>query len=200
MDVKVLDDIYGYWFGDPPEVPPSEERIKRWFRPERSGRRPHPRHLGPHLDEARATDWDLSALTREQQVGLVILLDQFPRQIFRKTGDAFAYDEKARSIVRPLTADSGWRNFLPIERTFIFLPFEHHEDVADQDLSVMYFAALAVEAPEAAKEGVRSALDYATRHRDIIRKFGRFPHRNEMIGRESTEEEAKFLAEHGRGF
>ena len=144
--------------------------------------------------------WDLSALTRQQQVGLVILLDQFPRQIFRKTGDAFAYDEKARSVARPLTADSGWRNFLPIERTFIFLPFEHHEDVADQDLSVMYFAALAVEAPEAAKEGGRSALDYATRHRDIVRKFGRFPHRNEMLGRASTEEEAKFLAEHGRGF
>ena len=154
---------------------------------------------GRYLDEARATSWDLSRLTRERQVGLVLLLDQFPRQIFRKTGDAFAYDEKARSIVRPHVADDGWPKSCP-SSAFIFLPFKHHEDVADQDLSVMYFAALAVEAPEAAKEGVRSGLDYATRHRDIIRRFGRFPHRNEMIGREFTEEEAKFLAEHGRGF
>ncbi len=200
MDVKVLDDIHRYWFGDPPEVPPGEERTKRWFRPSEEVDTHIRDTWGGYLDAARATDWDLAAMTRRQQVGLVILLDQFPRQIFRKTGDAFAYDEKARSVVRPLAADDGWRNFLPVERPFVFLPFEHHEDVADQDLSVMYFAALAVEAPEAAKEGVRSALDYATKHRDIIRKFGRFPHRNAMLGRESTEEEAKFIAEHGRGF
>ncbi len=200
MDVKVLDDIHRYWFGDPAEVPPSEERVKRWFRPDEAVDAHIRDTWGRYLDEARATDWDLSALSREQQVGLVLLLDQFPRQIFRTSGEAFAYDEKARSITRQLVADGAWRRFLVYEQTFLFLPFEHSEDLADQDLSVMYFAAYAVEAPEAAKDGVRSTLDFATKHRDVIRKFGRFPHRNEMIGRASTEEEAKFLAEHGRGF
>jgi uncharacterized protein (DUF924 family) len=200
MDVRVLDDIHRYWFGDPPEVPPSEELIQRWFRPSEEVDAHIRETWGWYLDEARATDWNLSALGREQQVGLVILLDQFPRQIFRTSGEAFAYDETARSIVRPLVADGGWRRFAVYEQTFILLPLEHSEDLADQDLSVMCFAACAVEAPEAAKERVRSTLDYATKHRDIIRRFGRFPHRNEALGRASTEEEAKFLAEHGRGF
>jgi uncharacterized protein (DUF924 family) len=199
MDVKVLDDIHRYWFGDPPEIPPSEERVQRWFRPDEAVDAHIRDAWGRYLDVARETDWDLSMLSREQQVGLTILLDQFPRQIFRKTGEAFAYDEKARSIVRPLVADGGWRRFLVLEQLFILLPFEHSEDLADQDLSVMYFAAHAVEAPQAAKDGVRRALDQATRHRDIIRKFGRYPHRNQLLGRESTPEEVEFL-KGGRGF
>ncbi len=200
MDLKVLDDIHGYWFGDPPEEPPGQERTKRWFQPGEEIDAHIRDTWGRYLDEARARDWDVQALTRQQQVGLVILLDQFPRQIFRQSGQAFAYDEKARSIARPLVADGGWRRFRVCEQTFVLLPFEHSEDVADQDLSVLYYAECAVAAPEAEKERTRGTLDYATRHRDIIRKFGRFPHRNSVLGRESTEAEAKFLAEHGRGF
>ncbi len=79
------------------------------------------------------------------------------------------------------------------------LPFEHSEDVADQDLSVKLYADRALEVPPEHQESVRLQLDYATKHRDIIRKFGRFPHRNEMLGRESTPEEIEFL-KGGRGF
>jgi uncharacterized protein (DUF924 family) len=133
-----------------------------------------------------------------EQVGLVILLDQFPRQIHRDSGDAFAYDAKALSIARRLLA-AGPDRFWPVERTFVALPFEHSEDIADQDYAVLLFAAEAVAAPADARDGLRMALDFATKHRDIIRKFGRFPHRNAALGRESTPEEVEFL-KGGRGF
>jgi uncharacterized protein (DUF924 family) len=197
MDTAVLDAVHRYWFGDL-AGPPPQELMDRWFRPTPEVDAHIREAFGKHLDEARATDWNLGALTRQQQIGLVVLLDQFPRQIWRTSGEAFAYDAKARSIARELV-DGGVERFHPVERTFLFLPFEHSEDVADQDEGVMLFAAAAVNAPAEAREGARSALDYATKHRDIIRKFGRFPHRNVVLGRESTPEELEFL-KGGRGF
>ena len=146
---------------------------------------------------ARDTAWDLAALTRRQQVALIVMLDQFPRQIHRNSGDAFACDATALAIARRLTAN--WRRFFMVEQTFVMLPFEHSEDVADQDVAVKLYAERALEAPPDHLEACRDQLDYATKHRDIIRKFGRFPHRNEALGRESTPEEIEFL-KGGRGF
>jgi len=201
MDVKVLEEIHRYWFGDLslPDQPISDEQVKRWFRPTPEVDAHIRDTWGGYLGEARATDWDLARLTRDQQMGLVILLDQFPRQIFRTSGEAFAYDKAALAIARQLTADKGWRRFWPVEQTFLFLPFEHSENPADQDRALLLYAAAALEAPAALVEGSRAALDFATKHRDIIRKFGRFPHRNAMLGRESTPEEVEFLTG-GRGF
>jgi uncharacterized protein (DUF924 family) len=199
MDRDVLDAIHAYWFGDPPESPASEARVKTWFQPTPEIDAHIRETWGRYLDEAQATDWEMDALSRRQQVGLVILLDQFPRQIHRDSGKAFAYDPKARQIAAELVANGKWRDFPIAEQTFLFLPLEHSENIADQDLAVMYFAEYAVAAPEAAKAGVRNALDYATKHRDIIRKFGRFPHRNAALGRASTPEEVEFL-KGGRGF
>jgi len=81
----------------------------------------------------------------------------------------------------------------PVERMFVYLPFEHSEDLADQDLSVRLFAALDAELAE-------KTIDYAERHREVIRRFGRFPHRNAALGRVSTAEELAYLAEPGAGF
>ena len=200
MVKKVLTDIHRYWFGDlkspTDKVPP--DRFEMWFRPTAEVDQ-HIRHtFGKYLEAAKATEWDVDNLARLEQVGLVLLLDQFPRHIFRTTGDAFAYDAKALSIARRLVA-GGIQRFYPVERTFVALPFEHSEDLADQDYSTLLFAAEAVAAPPPAKDGIRMALDYATKHRDIIRKFGRFPHRNAVLGRESTPEELEFL-KGGRGF
>ena len=138
-------------------------------------------------------------MSREEQAGLVVLLDQFPRNIFRDSGEAFAYDAKALGIAKKLI-ERGLDRFYLAEQTFVCLPLEHSEDVADQDRSVELFARMAVEAPDGWKDGKRLALDYATKHRDLIRKFGRFPHRNAMLGRETTAEEADFLKRSGRGF
>ena len=132
-------------------------------------------------------------------VALVVLLDQFPRNLFRSSGEAFAYDWRAREIARALLA-TGFGRFFWVERIALVLPFEHSEELGDQDYAVLLSAELAVGAPENLRELCRGTLDYATRHRDIIRKFGRFPHRNGLLGRESTAEEAVFLAEKGRGW
>jgi uncharacterized protein (DUF924 family) len=200
MVKKVLTDIHRYWFGeiDSPADKVAPEQVTTWFQPSKEVDDHIRETFGKYLEAARETEWDLDNLSRMEQVGLVILLDQFPRQIHRESGDAFAYDEKALSIARRLLA-AGPDRFWPVERTFVALPFEHSEDIADQDYAVLLFAAEAVAAPADAKDGTRMALDFATKHRDIIRKFGRFPHRNALLGRESTPEEVEFL-KGGRGF
>mgnify|MGYP000005861350 CR=1 FL=1 len=151
------------------------------------------------IDKAAAVDWDIDTLSREEKAGLIVLLDQFPRNIHRESGQAFAYDEKARGLAARMI-EPGLETFHLVEQTFVCLPFEHSENIADQDRSVLLFSAMAVSAPEDWKDIKRMGLDYATKHRDLIRKFGRYPHRNEMLGRDSTEDEKAFLAEHGRGF
>jgi len=195
----VLRDIHRYWFGalaSPTDQNPEKAAI--WFRQSDETDAHIRATWGPTLPRAAAIDWDLGALSREEQVGLVVLLDQFPRNIFRTTGEAFAYDAKARAVARKLLA-GGLDRFWLYERNFVCLPFEHSEDVADQDLSVMLYAKMAVEAPEVWQANKREVTDYATKHRDIIRKFGRFPHRNAVLGRESTPEEVEFL-KGGRGY
>jgi uncharacterized protein (DUF924 family) len=105
----------------------------------------------------------------------------------------------ARGIARRLIA-GGLDRFGHMERMLLTLPFQHSEEAADQDLSVLLVAEQAVRAPESVREFWRRVLDFATKHRDLIRRFGRYPHRNAMLERESTPEEVAFLEEHGRGF
>ncbi len=196
----ILRDIHFYWFG--PLTGPRDrnaEKSEMWFKQSDETDAHIRETYGRHIAEAVGIDWDLEALTREEQVGLVVLLDQFPRNIYRTSGEAFACDAKAREIAGKLLAD-GLGRFYLVEQSFVCLPFEHSEEIADQDRSVLLFAQMAVGAPGDVIEYKRFSLDIATKHRDLIRKFGRFPHRNEMLGRESTEEEKAFLAEHGRGY
>ena len=196
----LLRDIHRYWFGDLTsydDLP--KEKMGIWFRQSDETDRYIRDTFGAALPQAAAIDWDLAALSREEQVALVVLFDQFPRNIFRISGEAFAYDAKARAIARALIAGGKQRFFL-IEQVFLLVPFEHSEEIADQDYCVMAVAEMAVTCPESFRDYARGFLDYVTKHRDLIRRFGRFPHRNALIGRDSTEEEAKFIAETGRGF
>jgi uncharacterized protein (DUF924 family) len=200
MDRKILTDVYRYWFGtlaDPDDYPAEKSEI--WFKQSDATDDYIRETFGPAIPEALAEKWEVSDLSREEQMGLVILLDQFPRNIFRTSGEAFAYDAKARTIAR-LLITLGREHFFRTERAFLYLPFEHSEDIADQDLSVFLYAEDALSAPESWKDRARMHLDFATKHRDLIRKFGRFPHRNVMLGRSSTPEEEAFLAVNGRGY
>ncbi len=199
MDRKILGDVYRYWFGSlsgPDDFPKDKSDI--WFKQSEATDSFIRDSFGAFIPEAAKFEWNLAGLTREEQIALVILFDQFPRNIFRTSGDAFAYDGKARDLSRRLV--DGRSRFHRVERSFLFLPFEHSEEAADQDLSVFLFAEDAVSAPESWTGTSRIYLDYATRHRDLIRKFGRFPHRNAVLGRPPTPEEEAFLQEHGRGY
>ncbi|MCA1717924.1 MAG: DUF924 domain-containing protein [Actinobacteria bacterium] len=120
-------------------------------------------------------------------LALIILLDQFPRNMFRADPKTYAADDKAREAARHAVEHAYDRELPPYGRLFVYLPFEHSEDLEDQRLSVELFRGLAAEM------GSEDLLGYAVRHLEIIERFGRFPHRNEILGRATTPEEAEFL-------
>ena len=126
---------------------------------------------------------------------LVVLLDQFPRNIFRGTPRAFAADPMARQVAGR-AIDRGYDLRTPIDRRFFFyMPFEHSEDLEDQRRSVMLFRRWAEAQTGAAREQAFDQLTYVLRHQEAIERFGRFPHRNAILGRESTAGEIAFLQE-----
>jgi len=122
-------------------------------------------------------------------LALVVLLDQFPRNLFRGSARAFAADPLARAAARVIL-ENGWDKAMsPDERMFAYLPFEHSESLADQERCCALMRPLG-----------KDLLDWAEKHRAIIERFGRFPHRNAALGRESTPEEADFLKRPGSSF
>ena len=125
---------------------------------------------------------------------LVLLLDQFGRNMFRGTPKSFATDAKALSVAKSAVDQGCDRALLPVQRWFIYLPFEHSENLADQERCVELFATLSNH-PESA-----NTIEYALRHKAVIERFGRFPHRNKILGRANTPAEAEFLKQPGSSF
>jgi uncharacterized protein (DUF924 family) len=183
-------DVLEFWFG-----PSSGPRAVRefWFRKSDETDAAIRARFGTALEDAlagRLDHWsDSTAGTR----ALILLLDQFTRNAYRDTPRAFAGDAAALSHARRLVANGDDLRCDPIERWFIYMPFEHSEALADQDESVRLFGQLAT-------AGLAAPLEWAERHRDVIRRFGRFPHRNDILGRISTPEEIGFLLQPGARF
>ncbi|HET7714371.1 MAG TPA: DUF924 family protein [Bauldia sp.] len=191
----ILADIHRYWFGPLPSrshLP--HDRKDMWFKQSDATDAHIREHFGAALGEAATVAWDLDGLAKEEQIALVVLFDQFPRNLFRGSAQAFAHDPAALAIARQLIG-RGKDRFALIEQLFLAIPFEHSENIADQDYAIWLMAGIAVEAADAFPDYARWALDSFIVHRDIIRRFGRFPYRNKALGRESTPEEAAFLAE-----
>jgi len=184
------DDVLEFWFqGDRDRF-----RAERWF-----GKVPEfdalcRERFAFTVQAALDGALDPWAATPDGTLALVIVLDQLPRNIHRGSYLAFAGDAHARRVARGAVAGGVDAHLTPVERVFLYLPFEHSEDLADQDLSVRLFAALPAE-PQFSK-----ASAAAERHRAVIRRFGRFPHRNAALGRISTPAEEAHLAEPGSGF
>ncbi len=145
------------------------------------------------LQAARCGTFGHWAETARGMLALIVLLDQFSRNLHRGSPDSFAADAQARALARDAVAGGLDRLLHPVERCFIYLPFEHSEDLADQHESVRLFETLRLALGD-------STVEYAYRHRDVIRRFGRFPHRNAVLGRDSTSEELCYLAEPVGGF
>src|SRR5690606_119569 len=131
------------------------------------------------------------------RLALVILIDQFSRNLFRGDARAFAHDALARRWVSEGLDAGADRALRAIERVFFYLPLEHSESLADQQRSVALFERLCADVPPALQGTFAGYLDYAVRHRDVIVRFGRFPHRNASLGRATTPEEAEFLRQPG---
>lgn len=133
-------------------------------------------------------------------LALLIVLDQFPRNLHRGDSRAWAQDVKAQRVALSGIARADDRQLPALQRVFAYLPLEHAEDNALQQHSVALFEALCAEVPPEQREQFEEFLDYARRHRDVIARFGRFPHRNAVLGRTSTSQEMIYLAQPGAGF
>ena len=182
---RVLD----FWFGKPGAPGYGEERAI-WFNADPAFDDEVRRRFAAAVESAGRGDHDGMAGSPEGALALTILLDQFPRNIHRGTAGAFALDAKARRVACDALAAGHDRALAPFMRPFLYLPFEHSEAIADQERSVSLFRAL----------GDEKYLAYAIGHRDVIARFGRFPHRNAVLGRTSTPEELTFLEQPGADF
>ena len=146
-----------------------------------------------HMAAARGEHDDWEAQGAVGALGLILLFDQIPRNIYRKTAHAFATDGRARSVARKAVASGFDQEMEPPLRPFFYLPFEHSEDPSDQAFSVELFSAHSL------ATGDEESLKWAIAHSQIIERFGRFPHRNPALGRATTIDEKMFLSEGGFG-
>jgi uncharacterized protein (DUF924 family) len=181
--------ILDFWFGA------ADAPREAWFRKDPAFDAQIADRFGPLVERALAGELGSWQAAPDTALALILLLDQFTRNIFRGSPRAFAGDPLALATARALVAEGGDRRLPPLQRAFVYLPFEHAEDLAAQDESVRLFTPLAALSPFLA-----GMLDYAQRHREVIARFGRFPHRNAVLGRPSTPEETEFLQQPGSSF
>jgi uncharacterized protein (DUF924 family) len=193
--------ILAFWFGPAPGDPAAIAREQpRWWRSD-------PAFDGELRDRfldlwTAAASGGLDAWTSEPRgaLALVILLDQLSRNLERGRARAFAQDRRAREVALQAIAAGDDRALLPPERQFLYLPFEHSEDLADQRRSVELFTRLVEDAGPEWRALTEDALHWARVHLEIVERFGRFPHRNHVLGRSSTADEERWLREGGPSF
>jgi uncharacterized protein (DUF924 family) len=190
--------IRDFWFGAPGD--PERGRMRKiWFEKNDTFDAALRDHFLADYEHAASGTYDALANTADGVLALMILLDQIPRNLFRGTARAFATDGHARDIATRAVAAALDTQLAAVERVFVYLPFEHSENVTDQRRGVALFESLPV-TPQLTEAERANVVDYARRHLAIIERFGRFPHRNAVLGRASTPEEIEFLKQPGSSF
>jgi uncharacterized protein (DUF924 family) len=194
-------DVLAFWLGAWPVDSAALQRAQpTWFQKNEAFDADLRQRFGGTIAAALAGQHDAWADTAQGRLALLIVLDQFTRNSFRGKPESFAGDDRALRIALEGIARGHDIAVPPMPRTFCYLPLEHAEDAAMQSRSVALFQALR-DAPDAQpKPGFDGSLDYAHKHQDVIRRFGRFPHRNAILGRASTPDELAYLAQPGSGF
>ncbi len=196
-----LEEVRHFWFEDACTSPASLARHQaRWFAPSAQLDRDMKKRFGALPEAVRSGALSYRPDDAHDLLTLILILDQFPRQIYRNTPRAFAYDSEARAISSTMIEKSLFQALHPVEQVFVFLPFEHSETLSDQSLCVELYETLLQQAPRSCQSFLENALDYARRHHSIIKRFGRFPHRNATLKRGSTREEDSFLIAGGDTF
>lgn len=193
--------ILDFWFGPQGSANAVAGRQRAlWFGKSAEGDRAVMERFAGTLADARAGRLDHWTDTPRGRLALVIVLDQFPHHVFRDQPQAFASDAQALALSLAALDAQEDRAVAPIERVFLYLPLEHAESLEMQERSVALFERLAQEAAAEERPLFENFLDYARQHRDIVARFGRFPHRNEILGRASSAEEIEFLKQPGSRF
>ena len=186
-------EVLDFWFGREGDPEYGQFR-EEWFRKDPSFDARVTEQFADLYEEAAGGNLDGWRDDAESCLALVILLDQFPRNMFRGDGRTHAEDSRALGASEYAVEHALDRELPAFQRMFLYMPFMHSESVEDQRRSVEMFERLAGE------EGAPDVVSYAVAHRDIVERFGRFPHRNEILGRETTPEEAVFLTKEGSSF
>lgn len=193
--------LLSLWFGPPgPDGRADDAHRRRWFvKDEAFDAELRERFLADHaaIVARRREDW---LATPRGRLAYVIVLDQLSRNMFRGTAGMFAHDAQARAAAIAGIDRGDDAHLHPDARGFLYMPLMHSEQLADQDRCVALYTALRDAAEPAHRAGAESSLKFAVMHRDIIARFGRFPHRNALLGRASTPGEEAFLKEPGSSF
>jgi uncharacterized protein (DUF924 family) len=190
-------DVLDFWFG-PAHDPDHLQTRAQWFRKDEAFDASILQRFGTLIEKALVggiDSWGAPPLAALPALARVIVLDQFTRNAFRNSARAFAGDEMALQTARAIVASGLDRQLSGVQRQFVYLPFEHAEDLAHQRTSVQLFEQLGRDEPPLA-----GLLEWARRHHDIVERFGRFPHRNVLLGRPSSAEEIEFLQQPGSSF
>lgn len=190
MDERVSQTL-DFWFGDSDAEYYGSAR-KEWFQKNDDFDAEIKRSFAGLYEEAASGDLDLWREEPESCLALIIVHDQFPRNMFRGDEKTHATDDYALELAKYAVAEGQDRALPEFQRTFVYMPYMHSEDLEDQESCVRLFGAMGDE--------YENNLKFAISHRDIVERFGRFPHRNALLGRESTPEEVEFLKEPGSSF
>lgn len=197
----IFNNILLFWFGsktDDAEV--AKEKQKLWWSKNPLTDEEIKESFEGHFEAFLRGELEEWKKTTNGTLALILLTDQFPRNIYRDTPKAFGFDGEALKLSKGLTASGDDMKLRPVERIFAYMPLEHSESKEDQEESIKRFTCLIDGLPEAQRETFLGFLNFAVRHKEIIDRFGRFPHRNKILGRKSTPEEIEFLKEPGSSF
>ena len=193
--------ILAFWFGRAAEDPAeATSRETLWFEPSRETDSLIREHFAPLVEVAARGEFDRWLQAPRSALAVILVLDQFPRNIWRGTARAFAHDALALRATREAVARGHLRELAPLEQAFLVLPFQHSESIEDQRESVRLSSEIAQAAPLGWRALLERYLQFARQHLHLIEQFGRFPHRNRVLGRDPTPEEEAYLRAGGTRF
>ncbi|MCG6974863.1 MAG: DUF924 domain-containing protein [Acidiferrobacterales bacterium] len=199
MDPK---QILDYWFADAATAKPDDlkSHFQRWFQGGKEVDEEINSRFGKLVEQAASDKLAVWENTTEGTLALIILLDQFTRNVYRGTDKAFAFDDKALGLSQKLIESGEDKKLHWPQRGFAYMPMQHAEDSKVQAKGIEAYRGLVDDVPGDLREVVMGFLQSAREHKAIVDKYGRFPHRNKVLGRESTEEELIYLANGAKRF
>lgn len=199
--MKNLENILLFWFGNlEKELKPIENKEKIWFSKNDDNDKYIMENFLPVLEQSSKNPEDFLTCDSNMLLASIILFDQFTRNIFRNKPESFQYDNLALDLCFQTIKKGYDKEFHIIKRVFIYLPLEHSEKLENQEMSLKMYQTLVDESPVELKDQMQFFKTYAEKHYEIIKKFGRFPHRNKILNRESTPEEIEFLKQPNSSF
>jgi uncharacterized protein (DUF924 family) len=195
------EDVLTFWFGTLDANGCADaSHAERWWKKNLAFDDELRQRFGPLHEAVANGDHDDWLKAPRGRLAYVIVLDQFSRNMFRDSPRMYAYDDLALAAARNGVVADADKELRHDERIFLYMPFQHSEDLADQELAVALFERMTEGLTGEALKRAQDNAGYAKRHRDIVKRFGRFPHRNRILGRATTQEEAQFLTEPNSSF